>query len=157
MAESRKQGGVVSFSGVSRAQTAWERGIEPSQTPKFLPPFPWEGRRLFLVTVALSPRLLGWRHLGLLPREKRRPLPPFGVSASFLLPYAEHPPQDGGKDGGGAQDDDLHEDTFLSIYVDLFRRGGAGTASICRISRAGENIRKICRGQLTQVPFCGIL
>ena len=60
LAESRKYGGVVSFSGVSRAQTAWERGIEPSQTPKFLPPFPWEGRRLFLVTVALSPSLLGW-------------------------------------------------------------------------------------------------
>ena len=64
LAESRKQGGVVSFSGVSRAPTAWERGIEPSQTPKFLSPFPREGRLLFWVTVALSPRLLGWRHLG---------------------------------------------------------------------------------------------
>ena len=85
------------------------------------------------------------------------PSPPCCYLPFFLLPYAEHPPQDGSNDGGGAQDDDLHEDTFLSIYVGLFRRGGAGTASICRFSRAGENIRKIRRGQLTQVPFCGIL
>ena len=35
----------------------------------------------------------------------------------------KHPPQNGGNDGGGAQDDDLHEDTFLSMYVGLFRRG----------------------------------
>jgi len=71
LAESRKQGGMASFSGVTRPKAAWERGIEPSQTPKFLPPFPWEGRRLFLVTVALSPRLLGWRHLGSLGRMKK--------------------------------------------------------------------------------------
>ena len=109
LAESRKQGGMASFSGVTRPKAAWERGIEPSQTPKFLPPFPWEGRRLFLVTVALSPPtpwLAAPRVVG--PHEKRRPLPPLGISASFLLPYAEHPPQNGGEDGRGAQDHDLH-------------------------------------------------
>ena len=89
--------------------------------------------------------------------RKKEAFASLGVSTSFLLPYTEHPPQDGGKDGGRAQNDDLHEDTFLSIYVGLSDVGEAGTASICHSSQAGENTRKICRGQLTQVPFCGIL
>ena len=38
----------------------WGRGREPSQTPKFPAPFPWGGKRLSSVAVALSPALLGW-------------------------------------------------------------------------------------------------
>lgn len=89
--------------------------------------------------------------------RKKEAFASLGVSTSFLLSYTEHPSQNGSDDSGGAQDDDLHGDTFLSIYVGLSDVGEAGTASICHSSQAGENIRKICRGQLTQVPFCGIL
>ena len=45
------------------------------------------------------------------------PSPPCCYLPFFLLPYAEHPPQDGSNDGGGAQDDDLHGGTFLSLHV----------------------------------------
>ena len=83
--------------------------------------------------------------------RKKEAFASLGVSTSFLLPYTEHPPQNGSKDGGGAQDDDLHGITFLSVYV----RGV--TVSICRSLRAGEKIRKICRLRLTYLPFCGIL
>ena len=85
LAESRKQGGMASFSGVTRSMAARERRIEPSQTPKLLSPFPLEGRRLFLVTVALSPRLLGWRHLGSLGRMKKGGLGVPAIKQALLL------------------------------------------------------------------------
>ena len=144
------------FAGDS-AQGSWGKGDRTiSNAEVSIPLSP--GRQAFVFgyccPIPLTPWLAAPR---VVAARKKEAFASLGVSTSFLLPYTEHPPQNGSDDSGGAQDDDLHEDTFLSIYVGLFRRGGAGTASICRISRAGENIRKICRGQLTQVPFCGIL
>ena len=66
LAESRKQGGMASFSGVTRSMAARER-------------------RLFLVTVALSPRLLGRRHLGSLGRMKKGGLGVPAIKQALLL------------------------------------------------------------------------
>ena len=73
LAESRKRGGMASFSGVTRSMAARERRIEPSQTPKFLSPFPWERAFVFGYCCPIpptpwpaAPRVVG-------PYEKRRP------------------------------------------------------------------------------------
>ena len=71
LAESRKQGGMASFSGVTRSMAARERRIEPSQTPKFLSPFPGKAGVCFWLLLPYPPRLLGWRHLGSLGRMKK--------------------------------------------------------------------------------------
>ena len=64
-----------------------------------------------------------------------------GGSASFLLPYAEQLPQDGGQEGGGAQDYDLHGlPSFLYAGMD------AGTVSICGASRMGKISAKNAAG-----------
>ena len=55
----------------------------------------------------------------------------------FLLPNAEHPPQDGGDEGGRAQNHDLHGVTFLSVYV------GGSIVSICRPPTSGEKFTKM--------------
>ena len=143
------------FAGDS-AQGSWGKGDRTiSNTEVSIPLSP--GRQAFVFgyccPIPLTPWLAAPR---VVAARKKEAFASLGVSTSFLLSYTEHPPQNGGKDGGGAQDDDLHEDTFLSIYRPM-QAWGAGTASICRFARAGENIRKIRRGQLTQVPFCGIL
>ena len=62
---------------------------------------------------------------------------PLLLLSLFLLPNAEDPPQDRGDKGRGAQNHDLHEITFLSIYV------GGGIVSICRPPTSGEKFTKM--------------
>ena len=98
----------MSYLRVTRPKAAGERGIEPSQTPKFLSPFP-PGRQAFVFgyccPIPLTPWLAAPR---VVAARKKEAFASLGVSTSFLLPYTEHPPQNGSDDSGGAQDDDLH-------------------------------------------------
>ena len=63
--------------------------------------------------------------------RKKEAFASLGVSTSFLLPYTEHPPQNGSDDSGGTQDDDLHEDTFLSI-CNIRRSAQARRSGYCQ-------------------------
>ena len=84
-------------------------GKGPSQTPKFLSPLPWEGGCSQESNGYPNPSIsLAGGASGRCRVKKGGEGLLLGGSASFLLPYAEQLPQDGGQEGGGAQDYDLH-------------------------------------------------
>jgi hypothetical protein len=71
--------------------------------------------------------------LGFLKKPLAQP-PGLSALVFFLLPYTEHTPQNGGEEGRGAQDDDLHGgylpfcvhkigEWVLPVYADSFERG----------------------------------
>ena len=121
------------FAGDS-AQGSWGKGDRTiSNAEVSIPLFP--GRQAFVFgyccPIPLTPWLAAPR---VVAARKKEAFASLGVSTSFLLPYTEHPPQNGSDDSGGAQDDDLHEGTFLSIYI---RRPMQAHASPCKHGGSG--------------------
>jgi hypothetical protein len=66
---------------------------------------------------------LRWDGMGRITTKRGGLRLPTFHSPFFLLPYAEHPPQDGGNDGRGAQDHDLHGG-YLPFCMGDFRVRG---------------------------------
>ena len=75
-----------------------------------------------------------------IPREKgslRLPLDDgFGRLPSLFFSDSEHFSQNRSKQGGGAQDDDLHLDTLLSVCI------GTGIVIICNNGGFGSGVKR---------------